>query len=162
RAFCSTSLWISPPISDDRNQPDFTSERARFGPSSAPFFGAKRAFPAAPLRRFCCSNPDKAHAPCSRVKAHHEAYRCPWIEDRPGSVRFHRERSDTQNRYRARCILEGTCRHNSRSCTQKSRTAQGPRHLAEQDRWLASRPQGQAVRHQCLHRAPERDWLSSS
>src|ERR1700726_3563935 len=93
-------------------------------------------------------------------KSHHESHRSPWIEDRPGPVRFHRQGGDAQDRDRPRRVLGRACRHPARFGAEEPRAARLSRHPAGQDRRLASCPQGQAVRHERLYRVPQGDRLS--
>ena len=98
--------------------------------------------------------------PISTEKAHHELCRCPRIEDRPCPVRFHRQGGGPQNRDFARCILGRCRRHHQKIRAEKPRAARLPRRAAGQDRRLASRQQGQAVRHERLYGLPQGDRLS--
>ena len=77
-------------------------------------------------------------------------------------VRFYRQGSHPQYRDFAGCVLGRACRDRPRSGSEEPRAARGARRAAGQDRRLASRPQGQAVRHQCLYGVPQGDRLSAA
>ena len=114
-------------------------------------------------RVFCCFSSEKQPVNAiSTEKAHHESCRCPRIEDRPCPVRFHRQGGDPQNRDFARCVLGRSRRHHQETGAEKPRAARLPRRAAGQDRRLASRQQGQGVRHERLYGLPQGDRLSAA